>query len=120
MDTVRRIVWAKNKIYIRFPFTKITETHDFGHGEFADILTFGFSYIEHEDHLVEHVIFEPIIAKKVIREIEPVQLAADKSYIGTLWTGKLYISDKIPPNHILFSNSDLSVILDLNLNKMEA
>jgi len=120
VDVVRQIIRAKNKICMKFPFTGITDrSHYFGYSESADIISFGFSYVEHEDHLVEYIIASPNTAKKIIQEIEPIKLTADSSFIGVLWTGKLYVSDKTSDNHILFANSDLSVILDLNTNKME-
>jgi hypothetical protein len=120
MDIVRQIIWAKNKTCLKFPFSEtIDQSHYFGYSESADIISFGFSYVEHEDHLVEYIIASPDTAKKIIQEIEPLKLTADSSFIGVLWTGKLYVSDKTTDSHILFANSDLSVILDLDTNKME-
>jgi len=80
---------------------------------------FGFSYVEHEDHLVEFIVANPTVVRKIIREIEPVQLVAGEDYVGILWTGKIHISDKVLNDQILFANSDFSVVLDLNINKME-
>ena len=121
LDTIRSIIHTKNKISLQFPYAGILDQPVyFGEGEISDILGFGFSYVEHEDHTVSHIIATPTWTKKILREIDQINLCVEQEYIGTLWTAKLYISDKIPEDHMIFSNQDRSVVLDLNLNKMEA
>ena len=120
MDIVRQIIWAKNKARLKFPFTgTIDQEYFFGIGEYADIMSFGFSFVEHEDHLVEFIVANPETVKKIIQEIDPVQLTVGQEYIGMLWTGKIYVTDKLIKDQILFANADLSVILDLDINKTE-
>ena len=91
----------------------------FGESEIGNALAFGFSYIEHEDHTVQHILTGPSLMKKIIRDIDASVFTVGKDYIGELWTARLYITDRIPGDHIMFSNADLTVVLDLNLNRME-
>ena len=91
----------------------------FGESEIGNALSFGFSYIEYEDHTVYHILTGPSLMKKVMRDIDAAVFVVGKDYIGELWTARLYLIDKIPSDHIMFSNADLTVVLDLNLNRME-
>ena len=120
MSIVRQIIWSGNKTHLRFPFTGILDqTYLFGEGECADILGFGFSLMEHEDYLVESLVVSPATAKRIIKEIDKTQIVAGKDYFATLWTGKIYVSDKVTDNQMLFANDDISIVLDLDTNKTE-
>lgn len=115
----KAVLWAKNKICLKYPFTQSMNRHIYlGKGEYADILGFGFSYIEHEDHMVGFIITSPKIMKKIIQEVDELQLIAEQPYIGEIWTARLYMSDKVKDSNIIFSNPDLSCILDLDINKI--
>lgn len=102
-----------------FPYKTPVEQAYFGLGELSDILSFGFSFVEHEDHCVEYLLVSPGIAKKIIQDIGFFQLTVETEYLGILWTSQVYLTDKISNDRIIFSNKDLSVVLDLNLHKME-
>jgi hypothetical protein len=88
-------------------------------GEFEDILNFGFSFIEHEDHVPEYIIADPKMITRMIKEIDKFSLCADKPYIGELWTAKVYMTGKIKNTSLYFSNVDFSVVLNLHLNNIK-
>ena len=119
MDIVKQILYSKNKVEIKYPYKNTEGPSYFGEGELGDILSFGYAYVEQEDHFVDYVVASPLIVKKIIREIDETILTVDSPYIGFLWTGKIFISDKVKNDHIIFSNTGFSVVLDLNLNRME-
>ena len=119
-EVIKQILRLPNKISIKFPYSNLTKHPSyFGDSELADILSFGFSYVEHEDHCVEYLLVSPITAKRVIKEIESFNLTVDTDCLGLLWTAQVLLTDKIKDDQIFFANRDLSVILDLNTNKME-
>jgi len=119
MDLIKQIVRSKNKITMRIPPDGLSpKLVRFGNGELSDLLGFGFSYVEQEDHCVSHVLVSPGIAKKIAQEIEAFYFTAETPYIGVLWTAQLLVTDRVGDFNILFSNENQSVVLDLNLNKM--
>jgi hypothetical protein len=91
----------------------------FGESELGDILSFGFSYVEHEDNYVEYIIASPVLARRIIREVDSAELIGDEEYFTKIWTAKLLVTNKIPDTEVFFSNTDFSVVLELDLNKME-
>jgi hypothetical protein len=118
------VIWcalnSKNKVIIKFPYTDILDNPILiNEEEIRDILSFGFSYIEHEDHLLEYIISAPKMIKKIIKEIDDFKFSIEEPFIGTLWTSKVYITDKLKDNQIVFSNRDFSPVLHINLHNME-
>lgn len=75
--------------------------------------------MEHADHTVGYILAGPELMKEIVRDIDAAQFTVGTEYIGELWTAKLYVTDKILSNHVMFSNADLSVVLDLYINNME-
>ena len=84
-----------------------------------DSLNYGFSYVEHEDHIVEHIVANRFLMKRILGEVSDSELKPEGRSIGELWTAKLYISDKLSDKQIFFSNSVFSVVINLNLNPKE-
>ncbi len=84
-----------------------------------DSLNYGFSYIENEDHIVEHIVTNRVMMKRIFAEVRDSEIKQEGKSIGELWTAKLYISDKLSDKQIFFSNSIFSVVINLNLNPME-
>jgi len=119
MNHVREVFCSKNKIHIRYSDTERAPTkHYFGQGELADMLSFGYSYVEHADHCVEYLLVNPDMARRIIREISDVTISFDSDYIGQLWTAGLYVTDRVQDDTIIFANLDKTVVLVLNTNKI--
>lgn len=120
LETVKEILRAPGRVVLNFPYTKTKSTLPyFGDSELSDILSFGFSFVEHEDHCVEYLLVSPYTAKRIIKEIDALNLLVDEDFFGFLWTAKVVLTDKISDNRVVFANRDNSVVLDLNINKME-
>jgi len=117
MDVVRQIVRSENKTKLKLPQSEKPLRY-FGNGELSDLLGFGFSYIEHEDHFVGYILVSPGMAKRLVKEIDSFNFTVETEYVGQLWTAQVLITDKVKDN-IVFSNSDFSVVLDLYPNKIE-
>jgi hypothetical protein len=109
-DTVWKILSSKNRSVATYPDPD---------GDLKDILNFGFSYVEHTDHVLEHIVTDPITMKRMIREIEDFSLSPEEPYIGQLWTAKVYMTGKIKNSSLFFSNTDFSIILNLHLNNIK-
>ena len=109
MNIVPGVVHAKKKIYL----------HCKGVESLEDSLNYGFSYIEHEDHIVEHIVVNSTLMKRIFGEVNDSLIKIEDGAIGELWTAKLYLSDKMSDEQILFSNSVFSVVINLNLNPKE-
>lgn len=109
-DVIWRVLSSKNKSTAFYPRPE---------SELKDILNFGISFIEHEDHVSEYIIADPKMIKRMIKEIEDLNLCSDKPHIGELWTTKIYITSKIKNSSLFFSNVDFSVILNLHLNNIK-
>lgn len=109
MNIIPDIVNSKTKI----------DLHCKGVESLEDSLNYGFSYIEHEDHIVEHIVTNRILMKRIFAEINDSELKPEGKAIGELWTAKLYLSDKLSDKQIFFSNSVFSVVINLNLNPKE-
>lgn len=95
------------------------DLHCKGVESLEDSLNYGFSYIEHEDHIVEYIVTNRILMKKIFGKIHDSVLKPEGKAIGELWTAKLYLSDKLTDKQIFFSNSVFSVVINLNLNPKE-
>jgi hypothetical protein len=104
-DIIWLVLSSKNKSVASYPRPE---------GDLEDILNFGVSFIEHEDHVSEYIIADPKMIKRMIKEIEEFNLCANKPYIGELWTSKVYMTEKIKGSSLYFSNVDFSVVLHLN------
>jgi hypothetical protein len=120
MIEVKQILRSKNKITMTIPEQGSLNLVRLGIGELSDLLSFGFSYIEHEDHCVSHVLVSPLMAKRIVREIDAFYFTADTSHVGILWTAMMIVTNRVGDFNIIFSNEDQSVVLDLNPNKMGA
>lgn len=108
MRILSNILYSKAKAFIKFPGDS-----------FEDALNFGVSFIEQQDHIVEYIIANPVIMKKIFKEIPESKINVEGETIGDLWTSKLLVSDKLSDSQILFSNSSFSIVIDLNLNPNE-
>jgi len=84
-----------------------------------DSLNYGFAFVEHEDHIVQYVVANHRVMKKIFGEISDSVLKPEKEFIGKLWTARLLLSEKLFDSQILFSNRDFSVVINLNLNPKE-
>lgn len=115
-ELIKKILRSKNRVLIKFPYAENTPSY-FGNGELSDMLSFGFSYVENEDFCVEYIIVGTEMAKRIVKEINDVILVTH-NYLGTLWTSKIILTDKVGRENIVFSNKDYSVVLDLNINKI--
>ena len=95
---------------------------DFPHrGTINDVLSFGFSFIESQDHIVEHVVANPYMTKQIIKEIDEFVLDPETESIGKIWTADLIVSNKLSDQRIVFSNNGHTAVLFLSVdpNKME-
>lgn len=101
-NTATDIIYSKAKVSL--PFKGVT---------LKDALDFGFSYIESEDHVVEYVVANSNILKKIFGEVHDSKLKVEGDSIGQLWTAKLLISDKLGDSQLLFSNNTFSVVINL-------
>jgi len=101
-DTVKDIINSKAKI--KMPLTGAS---------LVDYLNFGISYIEQQDHIVEYIAAGPDMLKRIFSETDAVIKPTDR-YVGELWTAKLLYTEKLRSDQLLFSNSEFSVVLDLN------
>lgn len=120
LEVIKEILRSSNRVTLNFPYAKTGKIAPyFGDSELSDILSFGFSYVEHEDHCVECLLVTPKIAKKICSEIDTFDLTVDTDFLGYLWTARVLVTDKIPEDLIVFANKDNSVVLYLNTNKME-
>lgn len=115
---INNILQAKNKICLDFPKDLALDPSRFGNSLMGEILNFGFAYVESEDSYVEYIVCDPNIMRGIIIEVPEVELAIDKKYFGKLWTAAMYITNKIKNYNIIFANTDLSVVLYLNTNKI--
>ena len=119
IEVVKQILRSKNKMVMTLPPLGTSYLAYLGIGELSDLLSFGFSYVEQKDHFVSHIMVSPAMAKKVIREIDAFYFTAETPCVGMIGTAQMLITDRIGDFHIFFSNKDQSVVLDLNLHKME-
>jgi len=109
MKVAAGVIHAKQKINL---YCKEIESLE-------DSLNYGFSYIEHEDHIVEYIVVNKNVMKRIFGEVSDSVIKVEEDSIGELWTAKLYLSDKLSNNQIFFSSSFFSVVIDLNLNPKE-
>lgn len=107
-DIASKIFYSNAKVHLNAPCPTIMEA-----------LNFGFSYIESEDHVVEYVVANPVMMKKIFTDISDSKVMIDDHAIGELWTSKLLLNEKLRDNQIVFSNKTFSVVINLNLNKKE-
>jgi hypothetical protein len=92
---------------------------DFKGNTIKDALNFGFSFIESEDHVVEYVVANNVVTKKIFAQISDSKVDMEDGAIGSLWTAKLLLFNKLSDNQILFSNNTFSAVINLNLNSDE-
>jgi len=105
IDTVSNIISSKAKVSLAFTGQTI-----------RDALSFGFSYIESEDHVVQFVIANGNVLKKIFSEIPESILHPKKESLGYVWTANLLCSDRLRDSQIVFSNNTFSAVINLNLN----
>lgn len=104
-DSIFDLFYSKSKIRIPFKGERL-----------MDALTFGFSYLESEDHMVHFIAANPKMMKKIFAEISDSKLDPDGDAIGELWTAKLLLSNKLGDRQLIFSNEIFSAVIDINLN----
>jgi hypothetical protein len=102
---VSDVVYSKAKIKVSFKGNTL-----------KDALDFGFSYFESEDHIVEFVVANARVIKKMFGEIADSALKPEGDTLGELWTAKLLLSDRLSDSEIFFSNNTFSMVIDLNLD----
>lgn len=100
------ILTSKERVHADFP----------GDGRINDILNFGFSFIESQDHFVEYIVAHPLIIKEILKEIPESKLDPTTESIGKIWTADLLSSKKMRENRIAFSNGGSTAVLFLNIN----
>jgi len=105
-NVIPDIIYAKTKNSLKSPGTTLSEA-----------INFGFSFIEHKDHIVEYIVANKRIMKKIIGEIPDSKINPEYRTIGDLWTAKLCLSEKLSDRQILLSNSGFSIVIDIDLNQ---
>lgn len=100
------ILHSNYKAYADFP----------GKGTFNDILNYGFLFIESQDHLVEHIITNPKMLKKLISNVKDIEIDPVDNAIAKLWTSDIMLSNKLPDNQIVFSNGGQTAVLFLKID----
>ena len=108
-DLISNIISSKAKVRLEFTGQTI-----------RDALNFGFSYIESEDHVVQFVIANGAVLKKIFTEIPESILQPKKESLGYLWTANLLCSERLRDSQIVFSNNTFSAVINLNLNPKES
>jgi hypothetical protein len=104
-DTATDIIYSKARVSLPFKGPTL-----------KDALDFGFSYIESEDHVVEYIVANSNVLKKIFGEVQDSKLKVEGDSIGQLWTAKLLLSDRLADSQLLFSNNTFSVVVNLNTN----
>lgn len=104
-NVIPDIIYAKMKNCLKSPGETL-----------ADALNFGFSFIEQQDHIVEYIVANKKIMKKIFGEITDSIINPGYKSLGELWTAKLLLSNKLSDKQILLSNSEFSVVIDIDLN----
>ena len=56
---------------------------------------------------------------KKILAIEDSIIEPNKIFLGELWTAKLILANKLNDSQIIFSNSEFSIVIDIDLNPEE-
>lgn len=102
---VPEIIYAKTKSSLKSPG-----------GSLEDAMNFGFSYIEHKDHIVEYIVANKYVMKRVFEEVSDSEVNPEYGSIGNLWTAKLLLSDRLSDKQLLLSNSQFSVVIDIDLH----
>jgi len=104
---VYEILQSENRLYADLPHKDCS---------INDALSFGFSYIEYQDHIVESVVASPKIVRKIFKEIDDATIEPENQSIGKIWTASLIVSKKISDKYIVFSNGGHTSILFLRIN----
>lgn len=104
-NVIPEIIYAKTKNKLKSP-----------RGTLKDALNFGFSYIEQQDHIVEYIVANKRLMKKIFGEIPDSVINPEYRFLGDLWTAKLLLSNKLSDSQLLLSNSEFSVVIDIDLN----
>lgn len=100
------ILQSADRAYADFP----------GDGSLNDKLSFGFSFIESHDHLVEYIIANSKMMQRILVEIPEAKLNPTQESLGQLWTADLLTSEKIKDNRVVFSNGGSTAVLFLETN----
>jgi hypothetical protein len=104
------------KITAEIFYSKAKLQIDFKGNTIEDTLNFGFSFIESEDHVVEYVLANSNVMKKIFSQIDDSMISTEGGALGYLWTAKLMLLNKLSDSQIFFSNSSFSAVINLNLN----
>lgn len=83
-------------------------------GSITDALNFGFSYVECQDFIVEYVLANPDMMKKIFKEVSDAEMDPDDVRVGKLWTADLVVSKKVKKDQIVFSNGGHTAVLFLD------
>jgi hypothetical protein len=112
MITVKDIAFdvanAKNKTYLSFP----------GPGTIRDVVSFGVSFVESEDHFVSYILAQPDLMKDILCGFPDSVLDPDAESLGRLLTARLIVTRKFKKNQIVFANEDWGVILVLDITNL--
>jgi len=87
----------------------------FSSEDLEDALSYGFSYVETEDHFVSYLVTNGRVMRNIVREMHDVEINPEDESIGILWTSKLMVSNKLKDNQIIFSNESGSMTLLLTI-----
>jgi hypothetical protein len=106
-EQVFDILHSDYKAYADFP----------GHGSCHDVLGYGFSFIESQDHMVEHIITSPKVLKKLISEVDDIEIDPEGDAIAKVWTADIMLSNKLSNDQIVFSNGGQTAVLFLKIDQ---
>jgi len=103
-DVVYKILGTSEKSYAKYP----------GASSLQDMINFGFSFVESEDHMVTSVVTNNEMMTRILRESEDAYVEFDGEALGTLLTAKLYVHGNIKGQRIIFANVDYTTVLVLD------
>lgn len=101
---IPEIIYSKTKNVLKSPGVTL-----------EDAINFGFSYVEHKDCIVEYIVSNKRIMKRIFGEIADSKVNPEHGSIGALWTAKLLLSDRLSDKHLIFSDSQFSAVIDIDL-----
>jgi len=103
IERARDIMRSRTQETIQYPLESV-----------SDALLFGFSYMESRDHIVEYVIASPEMIKRIFAEIPDSKVNPSEEALGSVWTAKLLISDRLTKNQLLLSNCTYSAVVKVD------
>lgn len=106
---VHDILSARVKSYATFP----------GSGTIQDMLNYGFSFVECEDHMVTAILVNAPTMDQIFKTCTDTVFDPKGESYGQLLTAQLYLHRNLADGRIIFSNIDASTVLVLDPNREE-